>query len=200
MCVVARIVLASLVALSPATAAHADQPRKAFVDSWLGRRVAVSRTLVTLVYNERGRFKKIHYGKREGLVVVTPSAGVYFQFDGRDSEQDIIARDPQQVMDRIGQLYQRDEPVDGGFFLRVEPRLLVRYERGAPLLVTSVRVDRDRVRMTFGSLAEDAIPGEIATALTIQWPTDLSPYLTEAPIIDGLIRQFVERVERGESR
>jgi hypothetical protein len=184
------ILLAS--SLVAAAGAEADQARKSFVDSWLGKRVDVKRTLYTLVFNERGRLGKTYRSKREGLIVVTPSAGSYFQFDGRDSEQDIIARDPQQVMDRIGELYRRQESLEIGFYLRIEPLLLVRYEAGGALVVKEVRIERNRVRLTFGSLSADAPAGELATGLTVQWPTDLSPALTERPLIDGLIRQFVD--------
>ena len=173
-------------------AAGADQTRKSFVDSWLGRRVEVKRTLYTLVFNERGRLGKTYRSKREGLMVVTPSAGTYFQFDGRDTEQDIIAREPQQVMDRIGELYRRQESLEIGFYLRIEPLLLVRYEAGGALIVKDVRIDRNRVRFSLGSLSADSPAGELATALTVQWPTDLSASLTERPLIDALIRQFVD--------
>src|SRR5258705_13173538 len=96
-----------------------------------------------------------------------------------------------QVMDRIGELHRRQESVEIGFYLRMEPLLLVRYEAGGALVVKEVRIERNRVRLTFGSLSADAPAGELATGLTVQWPTDLSPGLTERPPIDGLIRQFV---------
>ena len=184
------ILLAS--SLGAAVGAAADPARKSFVDSWVGKRVEVKRTLYTLVFNERGRLGKTYRSKREGLIVVTPSAGSYFQFDGRDSEQDIIARDPQQVMDRIGESYRRQESLEIGFYLRIEPLLVVRYEAGGALVVKDVKIDRNRVRLSFGSLSADSPAGEIATGLTVQWPTDLSPSLTERPLIDALIRQFVD--------
>jgi len=184
--------LAILLACLLGATAGADQTRKSFVDSWLGKRVEVKRTLYTLVFNERGRLGKTYRSKREGLMVVTPSAGTYFQFDGRDGEQDIIAREPQQVMDRIGELYRRQESLEIGFYLRIEPLLVVRYEAGGALIVKEVRIDRNRVRFSLGSLSADSPAGELATALTVQWPTDLSASLTERPLIDALIRQFVD--------
>lgn len=182
---------AALVAASTAMLAAADQPRKAFVESWRGKRVEIKRTLFTLVYNERGKLAKVYHDKREGLVVATPSAGSYFQFDGRDGEVDIAAHDPQQVIDRIGELYRRQETLEIGFYLRIEPLLVVRYEAGGPLIVRDVRVERNRVRLFLGSLAADAPPDQIATALTAQWPTDFSAGFTERPLVDALIRQFV---------
>ena len=187
--------LAILLAASFPVAAGSNQTRKSFVDIWQGKRVAVKRTLFTLVYDERGKLGRTYKGKREGLMVVTPSAGTYFQFDGRDSEQDIASSDPQQLMDQISELYRRQTSLEIGFYLRIEPLLLVRYEPGGALVVKDVRVDRSRVRISFASVAGDAPPDQLATALTVQWPTDLSPSLTERPLIDALIRQFVDDAE-----
>ena len=199
--IITRPVLVCLVAALLGVTAHAGQPRREFVESWRGRRVEIKRTLVTLVYDERGRLGRTYRNRRAGLTVITPLAGSYFQFDGRDSEQDIAARDPQQLVERIDASYLRDEPLDGGFFHRIEPHTIVRYESGASLVVRDVRFDRDRVRLLFESGADADPAGGVATALTIQWPTDFSYSLVEAPLIDALIRQFVERaVDRAETR
>ncbi len=186
---IAGLVVASSISL---VAGGADQARKSFVASWQGKRVAVKRTMYTLVFNERGKLGKTYHAKREGLTVVTPSAGIYCRFDGRDSEGDIVGREPQEVVDQITQSYRRQLSLDIGFYLRIEPLLIVQYQPGGELLVTDVRLDRERVRLSFASVASDVPPGELATALTIQWPTNLSPALTERPYIDGLIRQFVD--------
>jgi hypothetical protein len=170
----------------------ADPARKVFAESWRGRRVELKRTLFTLVFNERGKLGRVYHDQREGLVVVTPSAGSYFQFDGRDSEQDIIARDPQQVVDRIGEAYRRQSALEIGFYLRIEPLLVVRYEPRGTLVVSNAEVQRSRVRLSFASVAPDAPPDQLATALTVQWPTDFSPVFTERPLVEGLIRQFVD--------
>ena len=185
----AALVLASTISL---TAGGADQARKSFVASWQGKRVAVKRTMYTLVYNERGKLAKTYHAKREGLTVVTPSSGIYCRFDGRDSEGDIVGREPQEVIDQITTTYRRQLSLDIGFYLRIEPLLIAQYQPGGELVVTDVRLDRDRVRLSFGSVAADSPVGEVATALTVQWPTNLSPALTERPLIEGLIRQFVD--------
>ncbi len=185
------LTVAMLLTALAGVAAGADQARKAFVDSWRGRRVEVKRTLYTLVYNERGRLGRVWNDKREGLVVVTPSAGSYLQFDGRDSEEDIVARDAQQVVDRIGESYRRSEPLEVGFYLRVEPLLVATYQPGGILVVRDVQFERNRVRVSFASVGSDVPPDQIATSLTVQWPTDLSPSFTERPLIEDLIRQFV---------
>jgi len=183
--------IAALVASSVAVLAAADQPRKAFSDTWRGRRVELRRTLFTLVYNERGKLGRVYHDRREGLVVATPSAGSYLQFDGRDSEQDIVGRDPQQVIDRIGLQYRRQESLEIGFYLRIEPVIVVRYEAGGSLVVKDVQVDRNRVRLSFASRAPDAPADQAATALTVQWPTDFSVAFTERPLVEDVIRQFV---------
>jgi hypothetical protein len=188
MTTIAVFVLASSISL----AAGPDQARKSFVTGWQGKRVAVRRTMYTLVFNERGKLGKTYQAKREGLTVVTPSAGTYCRFDGRDSEGDIVGRQPQEVVDQITETYRRQLSLDIGFYLRIEPLLIAQYQPGGELLVTDVRVERDRVRLTFASVAADSPAGELATALTIQWPTNLSPALTERPLIEGLIRQFVD--------
>jgi len=190
--VIRPAVLVLVVACSLGLGARPDQPRKAFVDDWRGKRVEIRKTLFTLVYNERGRLSNTYRSKREGLLVVTPSAGAYFQFDGRDSEPDITTRDLQEMMDRITELYRRSLTLDIGFFQKIQPLNVVRYPSGGALVVTDVRLDHDRVRFSFRSAADDAPAGELATALTIQWPTDLSPSLTERPLIEELVRQFVD--------
>ena len=123
---------------------------------------------------------------------MTPSAGTYCRFDGRDSEGDIVGREPQEVIDQIAQSYRRQLSLDIGFYLRIEPVLVAQYQPGGELVVTDVRLDRDRVRLSFASVAPDSPAGELATALTVQWPTNLSQALTERPLIEGLIRQFVD--------
>lgn len=184
--------VAILLALVAGVSAGADQARKAFADSWRGRRVDIRRTLFTLAFNERGKLAKVYHDRREGLVVSTPSAGWFLQFDGRDGEQDIKAREPEQVIDRINERYRRQEALDIGFYLRVEPLVVVRYEPGGALAVKDVSVERSRVRISFRSLSPDAPADQMATALTVQWPTDFSPAFTERPLVEDLIRQFVD--------
>jgi len=170
----------------------ANQGRKSFVESWQGKRVGIKRTLFTLVYDEHGRVGKTYRNKREGLTVVTPSNGVFLRFDGRDSEEDIVSADPDQVIEQINVAYRRTSSLDMGFFQRIEPTVVARYEPGGMLVVKQVRIDRDRVRLTFAKTGDDEpATDEMATELTIQWPIALSSGLTERPQIESLIRQFV---------
>ena len=173
--------------------ASANQGRKSFVEDWQGKRVGIKRTLFTLVYDEHGRLGKISRSRREGLTVVTPSSGVFLRFDGRDSEEDIVSSDPEQMIDQINVTYRRTSSLDVGFFQRIEPSVVARYEPGGMLMVKQVRIDRDRVRLVFAKSADDeaANADEVATELTIQWPIALSSGLAERPQIEALIRQFV---------
>jgi len=173
--------------------ASANQGRKSFVEDWQGKRVGIKRTLFTLVYDEHGRLGKTSRSRREGLTVVTPSSGVFLRFDGRDSEEYIVSSDPEQMIDQINVTYRRTSSLDAGFFQRIEPSVVARYEPGGMLVVKQVRIDRDRVRLVFAKSADDeaANADEIATELTIQWPIALSSGLAERPQIEALIRQFV---------
>src|SRR5438270_14069536 len=78
-----RSLAAVAIAFSATGAGAVDNPRQLFTKTWEGRTVALKRTLYTLVYNERGRFGATRRNRRDGLVVVTPFSGTYFQFDGR---------------------------------------------------------------------------------------------------------------------
>lgn len=190
--------LALVLAASLGSATAADNPRKAFVESWQGRRVVVKRTLYTLVYNEHGRLGKTFRDKREGLTVATPAAGTYFQFDGPDPEEAVSGRDPQQVMDGVSGRYRTAYTLDIGSFQRIEPLMLARYEPGVELVVKSVRIERDRVRLLLAQDAAetDAAAGQLATTLTVRWPVDLSRNLVERPGIESVIGQFVAVAER----
>ena len=171
----------------------ANQGRKSFVEDWQGKRVSIKRTLFTLVYDEHGRIGKTLRNKREGLTVVTPSNGVFLRFAGRDSEEDIVSAEPEQIVQQINVAYRRSSALDEGFFQRIEPTVVARYEPGGTLVVKQVKIDRDRVRLTFAKAVDDepANADEVATELTIQWPIPLSSGLTERPQIEALIRQFV---------
>ena len=102
-CAVLGIALASTI-----HASAADSSRELFLKTWEGKTIVVKRTLYTLVYNERGRLGSTHRNKRTGLTVVTPFAGTYLQFDGRQSQDDIVDQDPQRLVDNIKTTYQSD--------------------------------------------------------------------------------------------
>ena len=88
-----------LVALSAISITAAPSGPRAFANNWEGRTVALTRPLFSLVFDERSRalplFKR--QGRIAGLTVGTPS-DIYYQFDARrESEDDIIDRDPDRL-------------------------------------------------------------------------------------------------------
>jgi hypothetical protein len=190
------VVLAGVFASAVRAASGAETPQETFAKSWAGTHVVVKQPLYTLVYNERGRLGNTYRSKRTGVTVTTPFHGSYFQFDGQNSEVDITDKDPQRLMSRITETYRRSLVLNEGTFQKIEPLLLVRYEPGVQLVVKTVRVEVDRIKVTF---VKDAVTGddahEIATALSIKWPVPFSAALSEREQIDALIRQFVDVAE-----
>lgn len=69
--------------------------------------------------------------------------------------------------------------------------MLARFEANVELVVQTVRIDKDRVRLILHAVADDGDAGEPATALTIQWPTDLSRSFEERLEVERLIGQFL---------
>jgi hypothetical protein len=183
---VAGIALASAVTLRAAD----DSEKKAFVADWQGRPVVLKRTLYSVVYDERPRFAPLarQDGKIAGLTVVTPSS-VYYQFDARrDSEDDIVGRDPNAVVTTLREQYRRSTHLEIGNVKDVEPVLLVRYEPGVELIVKKVQIERDRVRLLLYKRT-----GETATTLTVKWPAPLTKELTESPVIEDVLGNFLTR-------
>jgi len=78
---------------------------------------------------------------------------------------------------------------DIGAVQDVEPLMLVQYTPGVALVVKKVQIDRDRVRLYFHKDGQ----AELATTLTVKFPTPLSNELTESPLIDDAISRFVTR-------
>jgi hypothetical protein len=178
------LVLASTIA----TLSAANNPREDFAASWKGRSVVLKQRLHTLAYRERGRLGN-GSDKRDGLFVVTPFNGTYYQFDGRQSKDDLRGADPQRVTDAIPAAYAGDA-LDVRSYAKVEPILLIIYESGVELVVSSVRIERDRLRLfLIDPRAPDSTP---ATSLTIQWPTPFTRSFTERQAVDTLIRQYVQ--------
>jgi hypothetical protein len=165
--------------------------QKEFEKSWAGRHVVVRAPLYSLVYKERGMRGSIDT-RRDGLTVVTPSAGMYFQFDGRRSVSDIVEHDVQQIAPLVTGAYRKNKVLDEGFNQLIEPVMVARYDPGTELVVRSAHVVLDRVRI------ELSMPGdedrELATALTVQWPAPLSKSFTERSNIELLILKFLSAV------
>jgi hypothetical protein len=189
-----RLVLILHVALAAAASLHAAEPsgKKAFQDAWVGRRVVVKRMLYSVVFDERNRVMPIikHRDRVSGLTVVTPTGTSYYQFDARrDSEEDIVDQDPDRIVSEMRKQYFRSMHLDNGAVQDIEPLMLVRYSPGVTFIVRKVQIDRDRVRLYFHKDGE----ADLATTLTVKFPTPLSKEFTESPLIDGALTRFVTR-------
>jgi hypothetical protein len=189
----ARRFAASVVALASITVVElsAESPQQAFVKSWEGQDVVVKQTLYALVYNERGRLGNTHGARRDGLTVVTPSQGVYFQFDGRQGRDEVIQRDPQKTLEAVNVEYQGDG-LDVRSYRKLEALLLTRYDPGARMIVKSVRIDRDAVRLGLAEVAGSNGEDDLAATLTVKWPVPLSKSFSERGLIENLIRRFID--------
>jgi hypothetical protein len=182
----ALIVLAAICAAAPAPSA--ETPANAFKKHWTGRQVVVQRPLFTLVYDELGRVGAAHRGKREGLVVATPSKGAYLLFAGRQSHEDIVDSDADRLIDRVKAAYRRNEHVQIGFTHVVTPLHVIQYVRGITLVVNRVEIDRAAVTLV---LNKPEPTTEFATTLTVQWPAPLSKDLEERDPLERVIEQFL---------
>src|SRR5205807_2294019 len=92
--------------------------------------------------NERGKLGNIRSAKRDGLIVATPSQGMYFQFDGRQGRDDVVERDPLRVIAAVSAAYEPDS-LELRSYRKVEPVIINRYDPGVELVVSGVRIDRD---------------------------------------------------------
>jgi hypothetical protein len=189
----ARRLAASVVALASITVVElsAESPQQAFVKSWEGQDVVVKQTLYALVYNERGRLGNTYGARRDGLTVVTPNQGVYFQFDGRQGRDEVIQRDPQKTLEAVNVEYQGDG-LDVRSYRKLEALLLTRYDPGARMIVKSVRIDRDAVRLGLAEVAGSNGEDDLAATLTVKWPVPLSKSFSERGLIENLIRRFID--------
>ena len=180
------IVVASMVA----GLAAAEHPQQAFVRNWEGKRVVVRSALFTLLYNERGLLGNTAGAKRDGLLVVTPLEGAYFQFDGRQGRDDVVGRDVRMIVDAVAANYLPDS-LEVRQYRKVEPLSIVRYDAGVELVVKKVRLDRDSVRLVFAQPNGPDGPDVPVTSLTIKWPLPLSKGFGERDQIEKLISRYV---------
>ena len=189
-----RLVLMLCIALTAPASLHAGDraEKKAFQDSWKGRTVVVQRMLYSVVFDERSRHLPIVKRKSRvsGLTVVTPAGMYYYQFDSRrEEEDDIIDKDPESIVTKMRNQYIRTSHLDNGSVQDIEPLMLVRYSPGVEFIVRKIQIDRDRVRLYFYKDGE----ADLATTLTVKFPTPLSNELTESALIDNALARFVAR-------
>ena len=174
-----------MLAAATATGA-ADSPQQTFVKAWEGRAVTVKSTLHSLIYNERGKLGTRRSGLREGLLVVTPSQGAYFQFDGRQGRGEVVRTNLQGFVAAVNAEYERDA-LDVRPYRKLEAIAINRVDPGAALLVVAVRVDRDEVRFELASKGGDAVTG-----IRVKWPVPWSKSFTERALVESVLQQFLE--------
>ena len=92
-------------------------------------------------------------------------------------------------MSELREQYFRAMHLDIGTVQDVEPLMLVQYTPGVAFIVRKVQIDRDRVRLYFHKDEE----ADLATTLTVKFPTPLSNEFTESPLIDDALTRFVTR-------
>jgi hypothetical protein len=179
-------VIAALLFLSTATVS-AENNQKTFEKTWVGRHVLVRQPLYSLVYKEhaRGGVK----ARRDGLTVVSPFGGTYFQFDGRKNVENVSEQNVQKIVASVKLAYQKEKMLQDGVEQVIDPVMLARYEPGTELIVRAARVNLSTVRI------ELSMPGESdtdpATSLTVQWPAPLSKSFSERVGVEGLIEQYL---------
>ena len=179
-----------LVLVAVSTTIAAESPREAFTNTWVGRTVFLTQPLYTLSYDERGIMGQTRRDKRDGLNVVTPFKGSYFQFDGRQKQDDVIDLDPQRLVDKVNETYQADG-LSVRSYRKIETHLLHRYDPGNELTVRQARIERDFVRILLVDKRTD-FGDEPATSLTVRWPTPFSRSFTERDVVERLILQYLQ--------
>ena len=189
MCLRRTAAIAAVLVVSLAHAVSAESPQRAFARRWTGRTVIVKQTLYTLVYNERGKLGNTTKDRRDGLVVVTPSDGVYYQFDGRQGRDEVKQRQPAGMLEAVNTAYEPDA-LELRSYRKVEPVVLNRYDPGVELTIGRVEFERDFVRVAF--TREVAAGTDPVTWVTIKWPVPLSKSFSEENLVEALMRQFVD--------
>jgi hypothetical protein len=186
---IAPALLFSVVALG--TIVAAESPQRAFTVDWQGRTVVIRQRLYSLVYNERGKLGNTYMGRREGLTVVTPQDGVFFEFPGRQNRDDVVLRDPGGMIEAVDREYVPDA-LDVRGYRKLEPLTLARYDPGGELIIARAEVLKESVRLIFsqpgGPDGDDPV-----SSLTVRWPLPLSKSFTERAQIEQLIGRYVER-------
>jgi len=182
-----RVWGASIVALvvAAATVTSADSNQKAFEKQWTGRRLLVKRPLYSLVYNERSLAGAIRQG-RDGLTVVTPFEGTFFQFNGRFRTDDVVESDVEKIAPLVTVAYRKDRLVDSSVQV-IEPVMLARYDPGVELIVRAARIQKDIVRLELVRDGEE----ELATTLTVKWPLYISKSFSERGNVEALIQAYL---------
>ena len=164
--------------------------RQAFVKSWEGRTVVCTPdALFARCTTQRGTLGTSRSGRLDGLVVVTPSNGVYFRFGGRQGREDVETRDVQRIVRSVNEAYAPDEQ-DVRPYRKVEALAINRFEPGVELVVRHVSIERDEVVFSF-SASGRGDRDEPVTTLRIKWPLPISRKFSECSAIEKIIREFL---------
>ena len=177
-----------LIVLAAIGTVAAESPQQAFVKAWKGQPVVVKTALYSLVYNERGKLGTTTSGKREGVLVVTSSAGAYFQFDGRQARDTVVAKDLAQLITAVSAAYEANG-LDVRPYRRLEPVGVERFEPGHELVVSDVRIERDELTL---ELAQPGGGRDTMTSLRVKWPLPFAPSFSERILLEELVRRFVD--------
>jgi len=181
-----RNVVALFVVAAAGVPLAAERPQQTFAKTWEGRTVTVKTTLYSLIFNERGKLGTTRSGLREGLIVVTPSKGAYFQFDGRQGRGEIVRNNLQGFVAAVNAEYEKDA-LDVRPYRKLEAVAINRYDPGVELRVIGVRMLPDEVRVDLS-----AGDGTLATAIRIKWPVPLSKAFNERPLVENVLQQFFD--------
>jgi hypothetical protein len=183
------LLVATLVIGSPA-AVGGNGARDALIRSWEGRPVILRQPLYTLIYNERGKLGTTHNGRRDGLTVLTPSNGVYFQFDGRQGKDDITSPAAQPIMVAVNEAYGPDA-LDLRSYRKLEAVAVHQFSVGVRLVIGKIRIERDSVKVPLMQPGAEG-DADAVTSITIKWPLPFSKSFTEGDNIDALLRTYVD--------
>ena len=159
-----------------------------FEKSWLHKRVVVRAALYSLVYKEQGMLNSVSV-RRDGLTVITPSSGAYFQFDGRRNVDNVVDTNVQKIAPAVTVAYLRSKIIGEGTVQMIDPVMVARYDPKTELLVRGVRVQMSDVRVEL-ALPDDP-QQEVATSLTVHWPAPFSKAFGERPQVEQLMARYL---------
>ena len=177
-----------MITCGAATVTGADSPQSEFMKQWSGRRVVVRSALHTVLYDEVGRMGMQYRGKLVGLTVATPE-GQYYEFDGPGADEDIAEPTPNRVVSEMSVRFQRAYHLDIGTTKTITPLVLRQFDPGVVLIVETIKVERNRIRLEFRQ--DDEVDAGFATSLTVEWHAPFSKAFRERAAIEAVIRRFI---------
>jgi hypothetical protein len=95
------------------------------------------------------------------------------------------------ILEAVNVEYQGDG-LDVRSYRKLEALVLSRYDPGASMIVKSVKIERDAVRLGFAEAAGLNGEDDLAATLTVKWPIPLSKSFSERGLVENLIRRFID--------